>query len=122
MGLVGEDGALTVLWASLWDQPTEPQWATYAWLLPQHLLPQGIPRTQHYKSEQMQCFPSFTNDTFPAPAGRGGGMGVVQVTVHYKGNNFYKTNTKERAQGWEAEMPPGRSINTDGGTHLLMDG
>ena len=48
----------------------------------------------------------------PLPAGVGGG--VVEVTVHYKGNNFYRTNTKERAQGWEAE-----SINIDGGTCLL---
>lgn len=39
----------------------------------------------------------------PLPAGV---RGWLKVTVHYKGNNFYKTNTKERAQSWEAEMSP----------------
>lgn len=41
----------------------------------------------------------------PLPAGVGGG--VVEVTVLYKSNNFYKTKTKESAQGWEAEMSSG---------------
>lgn len=45
------------------------------------------------------------------------------MTGHYKDNNFYKIKTKDRAQGWGAQTPPEvDSMNSDGGTCLLMDG
>lgn len=51
-------------------------WPLDSWLPPNTSSPHThISRTHDYKSEQMQLFFSFfTNDTFPSPASRGGGL------------------------------------------------
>ena len=75
VGLVGEDRALLVLWASLRDQPHGCPHGDIWLASTQHLLSQLIPRTQCYKSEQMQCLLSFTKDIFPIPCQQGPGLG-----------------------------------------------
>lgn len=53
--------------------------ATYGLTSTQRLFSQLIPRTQCYKSEQMQCLPSLKMTYFQSPASRDldGGVGVV---------------------------------------------
>lgn len=73
VGLVGEDRALIVLWASLWAPPPDAHMASGGWL-PSNTSSQHIPRTQYYKSEQMQLFLLLQMTRFhPLPAGVGGG-------------------------------------------------
>lgn len=78
MGLVGEDRALIVLWAPLWDQPPEAQWATYSWLPPNTSSLKASPGHSITKVNKCNAFLLFTNDTFPSPAGRGGEVGGLK--------------------------------------------
>ena len=69
VGLLGEDRALIVLWASLRDRPHGCPHGDVWLASTQLLLSQLNPRTQCYKSEQMQCL-LLQMTYFQSPASR----------------------------------------------------